>query len=86
MAKIMRYEGGPKGALRVVTVGDIAYVGGGCRRFGCTHTFLQHDMGRPGGGQGPQGEGASGGQCYGTVTPMSGSATPCTCPRFQNYG
>lgn len=84
MAKVAgRYGPTP---LRVVTVGDTAYLGGGCRRFGCNHTFLQHDQGRPDGEHGPQGEGASGGTCHGRNTGSNRSSTPCPCPRFQNFG
>jgi len=72
--------------LRMVTVGNVAYLGGGCRRFGCNHTFLQHDMGRPDGGHGLQGEGAQGGQCRGTNRDSAGVKSPCACPCFQNFG
>ena len=75
--------------LDAVRVGETLYLGGHCRRFGCVHTFLEHDGGRPGhdGDEpGPQGIGARGGRCRGTVTPMSGPERPCECIGYVSYG
>lgn len=69
--------------LRMVHWGAQTYLGGGCRRFGCDHTFAQHDLGRPDGGEGG---GGSGGQCRGIKTSACGTETPCACESYRDSG
>lgn len=75
--------------LRMVHWGNQTILGGGCRRFGCCHTFAQHEMGNPGTAAAP-GQPyvpATGGNCTGTRQHHgNGPDTPCDCPSFQADG
>jgi hypothetical protein len=78
--------------LRVVHWGSEAILGGGCSRFGCGHTFAQHDMGDPGRSARPERDGqpaqsyvpASGGKCNGRRDPFNDGGRPCDCTQFQS--
>lgn len=80
----LRPEGGPDGTVRAVRVegcgGTTVYLGGSCQRWGCSHSFTEHQGGAP------TGVGAIiGGPCSGTRQRFgNGPDTPCECTRYQD--